>query len=117
VPTFPPAALDDVEAARQRASSEAQNAFLQNMQFVAQAGQRSLDQANFVANQAQLGFLGLQSALGLGGQLNNSILDARSTRDQPQVSPMIAFVPSPATAQNPVVAPTPVTPKSTTTTS
>jgi hypothetical protein len=83
-----------VESANQRS-------FSLNTQFVAASGQRALDNATFVSTQAQLGFLGLTNALGLGGQLNNSILGGREVRDQPNVSPTIAFVPSPAGAVNP----------------
>lgn len=79
MPAFPAPALDDVESANQRS-------FATNTQFIAAAGQRALDNATFVSTQAQLGFLALASALGLGGQLNNSILGGREVRDQPQTT-------------------------------
>lgn len=97
MPAFPPPALDDVESANQRS-------FSLNTQFVTAAGQRALDNSTFVSTQAQLSFLGLMNALAGGGQLNNSILGGREVRDQPNVSPTIAFVPSPMGAPNPAAA-------------
>lgn len=94
MPAFPPPALDDVESSNQRS-------FAANTQFIAAAGQRALDNATFVSTQAQLAFLALMSQGGAGHQTSGAILDSRSVRDQPNVSPTIAFVPSPLGAPNP----------------
>lgn len=79
MPAFPPAALDDVEAANQRA-------------FAANANQRLSDDAN-VARTSQQAFAvtnrlvdAVTTQALLGDSTNTQILQGREVRDQPQTT-------------------------------
>ncbi len=102
--------MADPSSILQDAAEGNQRAHALNTQYVAQAGQRAMDGSSFIAEQARLGFLNtvklydamaLQVASGLSPALNGAVLGSREVRDQPNVSPTIAFVPGPATAKNP----------------